>query len=354
MMGSIRCARKGVNYSLTGHRGTGSIDRMAALLFRFIALLLLVVAAPLAARAQPAGKLYRIGVVLPFTEDTIAAKKAPLQRPFEEGMRERGWIGGRNVEFLYRTQAAIDELVRLPVDVLVTWGTHEPAMRATRTVPIVTYFDEPARSGAVKSLSRPGGNVTGISIEGQGAMGSKRLALLKETAPVKRVARLYLSMPLRFGSENELLPEYRSAARALGLEIFPVWASNPQELRTAFAELARRGEVGLLVGPVTRRPGLEARWDALLELVARYRIPAMYDVPRAVDDGGLMSYGEDFATPARRLAYFVDRILRGAKPADLPIEQANQFEMVVNLKAAASIGLKIPASVLLQADRVIR
>jgi putative ABC transport system substrate-binding protein len=196
--------------------------------------------------------------------------------------------------------------------------------------------------------------VTGITTEGQGGLGTKRLALLKETAPIKRVARLYTSQPLRFGAASELLPEYRDAARALGLEIFPVWASSPEDLRVVFAELARRGDVGLLVGPVNRRPGLEPRWDALLELVSRYRIPAIYDLPRAVDDGGMMGYGEDFAVPMRRLAYFVDRILRGAKPADLPIEQGNRLEMVVNLKAAESIGLKIPQSVLLQADRVIR
>jgi putative ABC transport system substrate-binding protein len=308
------------------------------------------------AYAQISPKTYRIGIFLPFTADTIEAKKIPLQKPFEEGMRERGWVEGRNVEFFYRTVAGIDELVRLPVDVIVAFGgTHELAMRATRTVPIVAHFEDAnLRAEAVQSLSRPGGNVTGITFEGQGGLGSKRLALPKEAAPIKRVARLYTNQPLRFGSESELLPEYRAAARALGVEIFPVWASSPEELRVVFAELARRGNVGLLVGPLNRRPGLEPRWDALLELIARYRIPAIYDLPRAVDDGGMMGYGEDSAVPMRRLAYFVDRILRGAKPGDLPIEQGSQFEMVVNLKAAESIGLKIPQSVLLQADRVIR
>jgi putative ABC transport system substrate-binding protein len=320
------------------------------------ALLLLLMVAPLAAWTQPAAKPYRIGILLPFTPDTIAAKRVTLQPPFEAGMREHGWIGGRNVEFFYRTHMSVDELVGLPVDVLVAFGgTHEAAMRATRTVPIVAHFDDVnVRSEAVKSLSQPGGNVTGITFEGQGGLGSKRLALLKETAPtIKRVARLYTSQPLRFGSESELLPEYRSAARVLGLEIFPVWASTPEELRKVFADLSRRGDVGILVGPLNRRPGLEPRWDALLELTSRYRIPAIFDLPRAVDDGGLMGYGEDFAVPMRRLAYFVDRILRGAKPGDLPIEQGNRFELVVNLKAAQSIGLNIPQSVLLQADRLI-
>jgi putative ABC transport system substrate-binding protein len=267
------------------------------------------------AYAQISPKTYRIGIFLPFTADTIEAKKIPLQKPFEEGMRERGWVEGRNVEFFYRTVTGIDELVRLPVDVIVAFGgTHELAMRATRTVPIVAHFEDAnLRAEAVQSLSRPGGNVTGITFEGQGGLGSKRLALLKEAAPIKRVARLYTNQPLRFGSD-----------------------------------------VGLLVGPLNRRPGLEPRWDALLELIARYRIPAIYDLPRAVDDGGMMGYGEDSAVPMRRLAYFVDRILRGAKPGDLPIEQGSQLEMVVNLKAAESIGLKIPQSVLLQADRIIR
>jgi putative ABC transport system substrate-binding protein len=252
--------------------------------------------------------------------------------------------------------SGIDELVRLPVDVLVTFGEHERAMQATRTLPIVAHIlDTSFRVGAAKSNTRPGANVTGIVSEGTGGPGAKRLALLREAAPIKRVARLYTGdVVARFGSESELHPEYASTARALGLEIFPVWASTPADLRSAFAELARRGNVGLLVGPISRRPGLEARWDALLELVSRYRMPAMYDLPRAVDDGGMMSYGEDFAAPARRLSYFVDRILRGAKVGDLPLEQVNQFEMVVNLKAARSIGLKLPDSILLRADRVIR
>ena len=304
---------------------------------------------------QPAAKLFRIGIVLPYAADELLLKKANLQGPFEEAMRERGWIEGRNVEFLARASSGIDELVRLPVDVLVTFGEYEAAMKAPRTLPIVAHIlDTAFRVEDVKSLSRPGPNVTGIVSEGTAGLASKRLAFLKEAAPIKRVARLYLSQPLRFGSESELHPEYRTTARALGLEIFPVWASNPEELRTVFAELARRGNVGLVVSPASRRPGLEARWDALLELVSRYRVPAIYDLPRAVDDGGLMSYGEDFAAPTRRLSYFVDRILKGAKVADLPLEQVNQFEMVVNLKAARSIGLKLPDSILLRADRVIR
>ena len=335
------------------------ISTLRSVVVRFVqaSLLLPLMVGPLAAWTQPAAKTYRVGIVFPFTPDTMAAKMIPLKAPFEAGMRERGWVEGRNVEFLYRTAAGIDELIRLPVDVLVTFGGgHEMAMRATSTLPIVAHFEDAnLRSEAVKSLSQPGGNVTGITFEGQGGLGSKRLALLKEAAPkIKRVARLYTSQPLAFGKEDQLLPEYRSAARALGLEIFPVWASNPEELRTVFIELARRGDVGLLVGPLNRRPGLEPRWDALLELVSRYRMPAVYDLPRAVDDGGLMGYGEDAAVPMHRLAYFVDRILRGAKPASLPIEQGNRFEMVVNLKAAKSIGLTIPQSVLLQADRVIR
>ena len=340
---------------------------MAGTIIRSIIALVLPALISLSAHAQTSPKPWRIGVALPgFSDAAIASRSVPVQPPFEEGLRELGLIEGKNVEVFYRggarekgakrTAAAIDDLLQLSVDVIVTFsdGPTLEAMRATSTIPIVARMDQGIQSGMVKSLARPGGNVTGISNENMGSLATKRLAMLKETAPMKRVARIYLGEPLRFGSEKDLLPEYGTAARALGLEIFPVWAANPEELRAAFAELARRGATGLSVGPVSRIPGVEAAWDALLELVQRYRIPAMYDLPRAADQGGMMSYGVDYTVQARRLAYFVDRILKGAKPADIPAEQPSSGSLVINLKAAKAIGIKIPASVLLQADRVIR
>ena len=348
--------------SLTG-RGSGRV----ASLMRSMLVLVLPALMSLPAHAQVSSKSWRIGIALPgFSDAAIASRSVPVQPPFEEGLRELGWIEGRNVEYFYRggardkdgnqAAAAIDDLLRLSVDVIVTFSDDPTlqAMRATSTVPIVARMDQGIRSGMVKSLARPGGNVTGISNENMGSLATKRLAMLKETAPMKRVARIYLGEPLRFGSEKDLLPEYGIAARALGLEIFPVWAANPEELRTAFAELTRRGATGLSVGPISRIPGIEATWDALLELVQRYRIPAMYDLPRAADQGGLMSYGVDYTVQARRLAYFVDRVLKGARPADIPVEQPSSGSLVINLKAAKAIGIKVPASVLLQADRVIQ
>jgi putative ABC transport system substrate-binding protein len=319
-------------------------------------------------RSQVSPKVWRIGIPLTrFEAEALASRSVPVQLPFEEGLRELGWVDGKNIELLYRggergkdEAAVVAELLRLPLDVLVIFAPSnelELAMGASRTVPIVALMDQGAQSGNFKSLARPGGNVTGISMENLGGAATKRMALLKEIAPIKRLARLYIAVPggtIRWGTEKELLPEYAVAARTLNLEVFPVFALGPAELRVVFAELDRRGGVGISVPMMSRLPGLEKEWDTLLELVQRYRIPAIYDEARAVDQGGLMSYGVDYSTRARRLAYFVDRILKGAKPADIPVEQPNSASLLVNLKAAETIGLKFPASTLLQADRLVQ
>jgi len=333
------------------------IQSILALIFP--ALISLCVLLPLSAQAQVAQKPYRIGIVTGFAADTSAKRLNPLQGPFEDGLRERGWIDGKNVQLIYRSggdENAIDELLRLPVDVLVTFGNWitQEAMRRTSTVPIVARMDLGVESGIVGSLSRPGGNVTGMSVEQAAGLATKRLALLKEVVPVKRLARLHVGPPLRFGSEKDLPPEYAAAAKALDLEILPVSVSGPEDLRKAFAELARRKITRLSVEPFARNPGSERTWDALLEMIALYRIPAMFDQPRSAQHGGMMGYGIDIPEQGRRLGYFVDRILRGARPADIPVEQPSSLSLVVNLKAAESIGVKIPATVLLQADRVIR
>ena len=213
---------------------------MIAIVIRSMTALLLPALVSLSAQAQVSPKLWRIGIAFPgFSEEAIASRSIPVQPLFEEGLRELGWIEGKNIQLLYRgptggkdgkpEATAVDQLLRLSVDVLVAFGnnTTEEAMRATSTIPIVARLDSAVQSGVVKSLSRPGGNVTGISVEDQGGLAMKRLALLKETAPVKRVARLYFGPPLRFGTDKELLPEYAAAAHTLHLEIFPVGFELP-------------------------------------------------------------------------------------------------------------------------------
>jgi putative ABC transport system substrate-binding protein len=337
---------------------------------RSIARTILALAAwgTLLAHAQVPPKVWRIGIALTgHTAESLKSRSVPVQTSFEDGLRELGWVDGKNIQLLYRggergkdEAAVVGGLLRLPVDVLVIFAPSnelELAMAATRTVPIVALMDQGAQSGKFKSLARPGGNVTGISMENLGGLATKRMALLNEVAPIKRFVRLYIGVPgesLRYGTEKELLPEYAVAARALGLEVFPVFALGPAELRLAFAELERRGGVGISVPMMSRLPGFEKEWDTLLELVQRYRIPAIFDEAVAVDQGGLISYGIDYSTRARRLAYFVDRILKGAKAGDIPVEQPNGASLLLNIKAAEAIGLKVPASVLLQAVRVIR
>jgi putative ABC transport system substrate-binding protein len=311
--------------------------------------------AALPAAAQVPAKVHSIGVVLPFERAAIERKAIPVQRPFEEALRELGWVDGRNVKLLWRPKASVEELVRAPVDVIVSFGNPLDEMKATATIPIVAYMGHTAEQVALPPGSRPAPNVTGISVQAHAGLAQKRLELLKEAAGVKRVARVYLAQALHFGDASELLPEYATAARALGLEVFPVTVGGPEDIRAAFAEIARRGNAGVMFGAFRRSlPGMEQRWDAAMEEIARHRLPAIFDVPLAADEGAMMGLGEDVPKRARRLAYFVDRILRGAKPSDLPVEQPVAFELVVNLKAAESIGVKIPPAVLLRADRVIR
>jgi len=305
-----------------------------------------------AAFAQQSGRVHRIGVVLPFEQQAIDRKAVPVQRPLEEGLRDLGWVDGRNVQILWRAKAGIEELVRLPVDVIVAFGSADQELRATATIPIVAHWGYTAEQGMAPRTHK---NLTGISVEAHPQLAQKRLELLKETAGVKRVARFYLGEPLRIGSPDEILKEYREAARKLGVEIFPVWATTPDEIRAAFREIAQRGGSGVMLGAYRGSlPGLKASWDALIEEAARHRLPTMSDVPLAADEGAMIGFGENIPARSRRLAYFVDRILRGARPSDLPIEQPLGFELVVNVKAAESIGVKVPPSVLLQADRVVR
>jgi putative ABC transport system substrate-binding protein len=316
-----------------------------------------LVAAPLAAEAQQAAKVARIGF--------LALNPAPnphLQEAFRQGLRDLGYVEGRNVVIEYRsaegkperfpTLAA--ELVALKVDVLVAPSTPGAlaAKQATRTLPIVfATASDPVASGLVTSLARPGGNVTGLSILAPELVG-KALELLTKAVPgVTRVAVLWQPGVLGERTEKDMLKGAEVAARALGVRLQFVEARGPDDFDRAFSDMTRAhaGALAVLGSSVF---SLEGR--RLADLAAKNRLPALYPWREDVDAGGLMSYGPNAADLLRRAATYVDKILKGAKPGDLPVEQPTKFELVINLKTAKALGLTIPPSLLQRADEVIQ
>ena len=245
------------------------------------------------------------------------------------------------------------ELVRLKVDIIVVSGTGpaRAAKIATKTIPIVMtgLGADPVEEGLIESLAHPGGNVTGVTNLGR-ELGGKRLELLKEAFPkVARVAVLYEPVAGSVREVKELLPV---AARALGLTIQPWEVRAADDFERVFAAISKWRPDGLYVpaaGPV-----MTAKQKRIVDFALKSRLPSMYSLRLFVDAGGLMHYGADLADSYRRVAYFVDKILKGAKPADLPVEQPTKFELVINLKTARQIGLTIPQSILYRADRVIK
>jgi len=313
-----------------------------------------VIAAPLAASAQPATTVRRIGVLSNGAPETPAVRvesEAPL--------RALGWVDGKNlvVERRYSNGRAellrplAEELVRLKVEIIVTWGTAATlaAKNATTTIPIVIgTAADPVRAGLVTSLSRPGGNITGFSTVGV-ELDAKGLALLRELLPgLQRVGVL----------ENSANPYYRAvrkeldqACRSLGLQPIIIEVAAVGELENAIVEMARRRAQALYV------PGDKLFYDnrvPLMRVALRYALPTLATDKELLEAGALVSYAHTYAEQDQRYAAFVDRILRGAKPADLPIEQPTKFELVINLKTAKALGLTIPQSVLLRADEVIQ
>jgi putative tryptophan/tyrosine transport system substrate-binding protein len=307
----------------------------------------------ISAQAQQPKKLPRIGYL------SLGTSQAPERLgTFRQGLREFGYVEGQNIILEIRTTEGrrdrvpdvMAELVNLKPDLIVTAGAGaRAAVQLTKTIPIVALgtSDIVAR-GLVASLARPGGNVTGLSAFSPELTG-KRLELLKETFPkISRVSYLFdLGDPSHVTSLNEL----HGAAGALSATIQPRGVQHPDELEQAFLEMGRERSDGLL----TATGGLtNTNRKRIVDLAAKIRIPAVYHVKEFVDDGGLMSYGISVAEMYRRSAYYVDRILKGAKPTDLPVEQPKKFEFVINLKTAKQIGLAIPPNVLARADKVIR
>jgi len=312
---------------------------------------------PVATEAQQAAKVPRIG----YLALNLAASPH-LHEAFLQGLRDLGYVEGRNVVIEYRSAegklerlpALAAELVALKVDVILAASGPPGALaakQATRTLPIVfASVADPVTSGLVTSLARPGGNVTGLSNLNPELVG-KCLEQLKQAVPgVSRVAVLWHPGLLGERTEKDMLKGAEGAARALGVRLQFVEARGPADFDRAFSEMtrARAGALTVLTGPMFFN---ERR--RLVDLAAKNRLPAVYPWREFVDAGGLMAYGQNVADMYRRAATYVDRILKGTKPGDLPVEQPTKFELAINLKTAKALGLTIPPSVLGRADHVV-
>ena len=316
----------------------------------FLGVTLGTLAAPLAAGAQQAGRIPRIGILRP------GSPPDPLVEAFRQGLHELGYAEGRNISIEYRWAEGRDErlpslaadLVRLQVDVIVAGAAAMAAKQATKDIPIVMPlgFSDPVKVGLVASLGRPGGNVTGLTSLSEELPG-KWMELIKETLPrVSRVAVLWDPV----GDPNQVRVS-ELAARSLDVRLQVLKVGRPDGIDGAFIG-AKENHAGALI--VLGSPIFYAHRPRLIELAARHRLPTIYPQREFVaGSGGLMSYGADYRDQFRRAATYVDKILKGAKPADLPIEQPTKFELVINLKTAKALGLTIPPSVLGRADQVI-
>jgi len=316
-----------------------------------------LVASPFAAEAQQAAKIARIGYLTPSL-----GVNPHLPEAFRQGLRVLGYVEGRNVVIEYRDAegklerlpALAAELVALKVDVIVAANSLAvlPAKQATKTIPIVfAVAGDPVGSGLVTSLARPGGNVTGLSVLSPELVG-KRLELLTQAVPgVTRVAVLWQPGAAGERTDKDILKGAEAAARALGVRLQIVEARGPADFDRAFSDMTR-ARAGALTVLTSGMFTTERR--RLVDLAAKNRLPAVYGSREYVDAGGLLSYGPDLADMFRRAATYVDKILKGAKPGDLPVEQPTKFELVINLKTAKALGLTIPPSLLGRADEVIQ
>ncbi len=330
-------------------------------------LVLELLAAPLHAKAQQAGKVYRIGVLAPGSPS--ATERA--YRPFLQGLRELGYIEGKNilVEYRYavgkpdRLHDLANELIDLKVDVIVT---HSPpavgaaarstnfAYQLTKTSPtlipiVMVGGGDPVERHFVESLARPGKNLTGLSSMTM-ELGRKRVQLFKEAVPrISRLAVLWSSTSLT-GALRQL-EEIESVAPALGIQIIPVEVRHADDFENAFSAIIKERVNGLLI---IRFPFIRTHLKRITDFTEKSRLPTMYDAGAYVQRGGLMSYGSSRSDLFRRAATYVDKIFKGAKPGNLPIEQPTKFELVINLNTAKKLGLTIPPEVLFQADKVLK
>jgi len=319
-----------------------------------------VLAAPLAAEAQRVGKVPRIALVSTFSADLPQVRE--LSDAVRQGLRELGYVEGQNIVIedrsahgqLERLPDLFAELVRLKVDLIVIVGG-TPAARVAKQANIATpivapALGDPIKDGLVASLAHPGGSVTGSTFLGPGLV-PKPVGLLKEVIPAaSHVAALW--QPGAYGDRTmgDMLKELKGAAQALSVRLQLVEARDPNDFDRAFSAMIRQRARALIVLP---SPMFYGEYKRIVDLATRHRLSAIYAFREAVDAGGLMSYGASLADLFRRAATYVDKILKGAKPADLPVEQPTKFELVINLKAAKVLGLRIPQSLLQRADEVI-
>jgi len=316
-----------------------------------------MLSAPLAAEAQQAGKVYRVGLIAVTPVARIMSDPThPFNSGFRREMRDRGYVEGQNFILelrslegrMERASEVVVELVRLNVDVIVTVGPEmtRQAQRVTTTVPIIMFSRAPVEEGLAISLARPGGNITGLTNDTGPDLQGKRLELLREGVPkLRRVA--YLGPKAEWEAPGGV--STRAAAGAWGLALF-LAEPSPNDYAGAFDLIARNRPDAIIISQDVIHYSHRRR---IAEFAARNRLPSMSSYREFVEAGGLMSYGHDSRDIYRRVAIYVDKVLKGAKPGDLPIEQPTKFELVINLKTAKALGLTIPQTLLLQADHVI-
>ena len=317
--------------------------------------ILLLGAAPLTADAQPTGKVYRIG----FIQIAAPNEMEHLTKALDEGLRELGYVEGRNIAYerrfaggkQERLPALAAELARANVDVIVTGANPAIAAvkQATTTIPVVMAVSrDPVGSGFIAGLARPGGNITGLTNDPTPEIQSKNLEFLKEAVPrASRVALLWNPVPPGAETYRKIV---ESAARKLGVSLQAVGVRGRDEFEGAFAAMVRERADGLVVLP---DPVFFTARTQVVALATMHRLHAVFNAKEFVEIGGLMSYGSNIAYQFRRAAVYVDKILKGAKPGDLPVEQATSFELVINLKTAQALGLTIPPTLRLRADHII-
>ena len=322
----------------------------------FITLLGGAAAWPLAARAQQPERMRRIGVLMPSAADDPEFQAR--MTAFVQGLAQLGWLDGRNVRIDSRWGVAdadrirkyAAELVALAPDVILANSSAAvaPLLQATRTVPIVfTTVADPVGAGYVDSLARPGGNATGFIVF-EYSIAAKWLELLKEIAP--RVTRVAVVRESAIAAGPGQFGVIQAAAPSLGVELRPIDVRDAGEIERAIAAFAQGSNGGLIV---TGSPGAIFHRELIIALAARHRLPATYSARFWATGGGLISYGPDSIDPLRRAAGYVDRILKGEKPADLPVQAPNKYETVINLKTAKALGLDVPDTLLARADEVI-